>query len=82
MDFKTIDDIDKIITGKKQTKRFILKNQIKTVYIAKDAENNVIDEIIQLCNEKKIELIYIDEMQELGKICNIDVNAAVAAVLK
>lgn len=82
MDFGIINDIDNVIIGKKQTKRLILKNQIKTVYIAKDAENNVIEEIVQLCIEKKIELIYVDKMEELGKTCNIDVNAAVAAVLK
>lgn len=82
MDRKMINETDNVITGKKQTKRLILKDQIKTVYIARDAENNVIEEIVQLCNEKEIELIYVDKMEELGKICNIDVNAAVAAVLK
>jgi large subunit ribosomal protein L7A len=73
---------DKLVIGKKQTKRLILKNDIQKVYIARDAEKHVTEDIIKICKDKNIDIIFIDKMKELGKICNIDINAAIAAVIK
>lgn len=72
----------KNVIGKKQTIRALLNNKVEKVYIAEDADSHVTDEIISLCNEKDIEVSYISKMEELGKACGIDVNAAAAAVLK
>jgi large subunit ribosomal protein L7A len=55
---------------------------VDKVFVAMDAEKEVTDEIIQICNKEDIKIVYIDKMKELGEICNIDVNAAVVAVLK
>ncbi len=82
MEVEQLGKLDQIVVGTKQTKRHLLKSKVDKVYIAQDAEKNVTEEIIDMCNEKKIEIIYIDRMKELGRMCNIDVNAAVVAVLK
>lgn len=40
------------------------------------------NEIVTACNEKEIQIIYIESMKKLGEACNIDVSAASAALLK
>ncbi|HBB28432.1 MAG TPA: 50S ribosomal protein L7ae-like protein [Clostridiales bacterium] len=72
----------KFVIGKKQTLRFLAKDEVSKVFISKDADVHVTKEIIDICKEKNIEIIYFDNMKELGRACNIDVNAAAAAVLK
>ena len=70
------------VIGKKQTLRFLAKDEVKSVFISRDADIHVTKEIIDICRDKNIEIIYFDNMKDLGRACNIDVNAAAAAVLK
>jgi len=72
----------KIVIGKKQTLRAISKNEASMVYVSEDADSFVTKPIIEVCTNQNIEIIYFDNMRELGKACGIDVNAAAAAVLK
>jgi len=73
---------NKIVIGKKQTLRALLKDEAVKVYISKDADFHVTEPIEQACYEKNIEIVYFNNMKELGIACGIDVNAAAAAVLK
>lgn len=75
-------DKSKLVIGKKQTLRFLYKNEVIKVFISKDADIHVIKEIVSICKEKNIEIVYFENMKDLGKVCNISVNAAAAAVLK
>jgi len=79
-----IDKLDqnKVVIGKKQTLRALLKNEADKVYISKDADFHVTEPIVDVCKENGVEVIYFDNMRELGTACGIDVNAAAAAVLK
>ena len=52
------------------------------VYVAKDADERVTDNLLELCREKGVEVIGVESMNELGKACGIHVKAAAAAVLK
>ena len=70
------------IVGAKQVKRALSSYDIEAVFIAKDAESKVTDEIKHLCIDKQIQVIYVDNMKKLGDACGIDVNAATAALLK
>ena len=76
-----LTDHNKIV-GAKQVKRALKNEEIETVFIAKDAEKEITNEIAQLCNNEGIEVIYVDNMRKLGDACGIDVNAAVAALIK
>ena len=76
-----LTDYNKIV-GAKQVKRALKNEEIETVFIAKDAEKEITNEIAQLCNNEDIEVIYVDNMRKLGDACGIDVNAAVAALIK
>lgn len=70
------------VIGKKQTLRFLAKDEVSKVFISKDADIHVTKDIIDICKDKNVEIIYFNNMRDLGKACNIDVNAAAAAVLK
>ncbi|HAE91953.1 ribosomal L7Ae/L30e/S12e/Gadd45 family protein [Tissierella praeacuta] len=70
------------IVGAKQVKRALNSQEIEAVFIAKDAENKITDEIKEICIDKHIQVIYVDNMKKLGDACGIDVNAATAALVK
>lgn len=82
MELEKYKKLNRLIIGKKQTERSLQKNEVECIYIAKDADEDVVVDIIRIGNEKSIDIIYVENMKELGEICNIDVNAAVAAVIK
>nr|WP_300090634.1 ribosomal L7Ae/L30e/S12e/Gadd45 family protein [Sedimentibacter sp.] len=72
----------RIVIGKKQTLRALARDEAEKIYISKDADLHVTKPIADACAEKNIEIIYFDNMKELGTSVGINVNAAAAAVLK
>ncbi|WDV45429.1 ribosomal L7Ae/L30e/S12e/Gadd45 family protein [Clostridiaceae bacterium M8S5] len=73
---------EKKVVGTKQAERALLSDQVKLVYIARDADSHVVNKLVDICKSKNIEVIYVNTMEELGKACEIDVNAASVALLK
>ncbi|MDB4895014.1 MAG: ribosomal protein family [Firmicutes bacterium] len=67
--------------GTKQTAKAIEKGATRTVFVAKDAEEHVVREIVKIARERGLELILVDSMVALGKACGIEVGAATAAIL-
>lgn len=70
------------VVGTKQVKSVLTREEAEIVYIAKDAAEKVVKDIAQTCAEKQIQVIYVESMEKLGEVCNIDVSAASAALLK
>ena len=68
------------VVGLKQSKKALVDRVAKIVFIAKDADKRIKDEIITLCNENRVQMIYVDTMKQLGHECGIDVGAAVACI--
>ena len=68
--------------GLKQSTKAVEQGIVKTAFVAKDAEEKVVRGFKELCTKKSVEIIYVDTMKELGKYCGIDVEAAVACLLK
>jgi large subunit ribosomal protein L7A len=54
---------------------------VLAVYVARDAEERVVRELKALARAKGIPVTPVESMDELGKVCGIDVGAAAAAVL-
>jgi large subunit ribosomal protein L7A len=73
---------DNKVVGTKQVKRALASGKVEMVYIARDAEKKIINEITTICNENQIKVTYVETMKKLGEACNIDVSAASAALLK
>jgi len=68
--------------GIKQSTRSVEENQAKTAYIARDSDDDVKGPFLSLCLQNKVEVIWVDSMQQLGEACGITVGAAVAVTLK
>ncbi len=68
--------------GTKQTVKAVEKDQVAAVFVAKDADEFVVRDVVRLCQEKQIELVYVETMAALGKACGIEVGAATAAIIK
>ncbi|ADG81176.1 ribosomal protein L7Ae/L30e/S12e/Gadd45 [Thermincola ferriacetica] len=66
--------------GTKQTLKALNKGLAKKVFVASDADQHVIKPVLQLCQEKGVEVVTVDSMKALGKACHIDVGCAVCAI--
>lgn len=72
----------KKVVGVKQSVKAINEGTVKIVYLAKDADKELVESVEKLSKEHSLQIVYIDTMKELGKLCNIDVKASTAVVLK
>jgi len=68
--------------GSKQTLKAIEKGQAHTVYVARDAERRVVEPVLGVCRERRLQVVEVESMKLLGKLCGIDVGCACASVLK
>lgn len=75
-------DTENKIVGTKQVVRSLNSDEIKTVYLAKDVDLEIKKKLLDLARSQETEIVEVDTMKELGKACEIDISAAVAALLK
>ena len=68
----------KKVIGIKQTTKAIKNGEGKVVYVAQNADRDIITTMESLCTDFGLEIIYVDTMKDLGKLCGIDVGAATA----
>lgn len=71
----------KRIVGFKQTLKAVNNKSARKVYLANDADDNLIGSMIQACSQNDIEVINIYSMKELGDACGIEVGASTVALL-
>lgn len=67
--------------GTKQTTKALEKGLAKVVFIARNAEERVVSHLAELCRQKGVELVWVDDMAALGKACGIEVGTASAAIV-
>ena len=70
------------VVGTKQTLKALQDDEVSTLFIARDANMNVIKEILTLAKNNDIIVDYVDSMEQLGQACNIKVKTATAALIK
>ncbi|WMJ80333.1 ribosomal L7Ae/L30e/S12e/Gadd45 family protein [Clostridium sp. MB40-C1] len=71
-----------IVIGIKQTLKHLKNGEGQLLYVAKDADGDLLQPVIKLAQKGSLDIIYVDSMKELGKLCGIDVGSAVSLVLK
>lgn len=81
MPYERLKNAGKKAVGTKQTTKAVQKGIAKAVFIAQDAEPRIVDPLRSLCEEKGVEVVMVDSMQELGKACDIEVGSASAAII-
>lgn len=70
----------KISVGVKQSMKAIQADRAAMVYIAEDADTYVINQVVELANQKSVQILKVNTMKELGRACKIDVGAATAVI--
>lgn len=68
--------------GIKQTTKALINDEVIYLIIAKDADTKILKDILAISSQKGIEVYYVDNMKQLGKMAGIAVGAAVVALLK
>ncbi|WP_347489925.1 ribosomal L7Ae/L30e/S12e/Gadd45 family protein [Desulfoscipio sp. XC116] len=82
MPLKRLQAAKEKTVGSKQTVKALKKNLAKVVYVADNADKHVAGPILKVCDEKKVPVIQVDSMKNLGKACGIKVDCAAAAIIK
>lgn len=80
MSYDKVEKAESITVGTKQTIRAIESGQVAEVVVAEDADQRVIGKVLSLCAEFNIPVHHVDSMRRLGKVCGIEVNAAVVGI--
>jgi large subunit ribosomal protein L7A len=70
------------VIGIRQSLKALEAGKAQKVFIAADAEKEVISPLEKLCLEKNIQHQYVDSKEELGSACGIRVGAAVVTLVK
>jgi large subunit ribosomal protein L7A len=81
-DMISLDQNHKLRVGIKQTTRALMGGSAVCLIIAEDAEQKVINPIVELAKETGVTIEFVATMDELGKRCKIDVGAAAAVIIK
>lgn len=68
--------------GIKQSLKAVEGNNVKVVFIAKDADEKIVSSLKELCVKSNVQIEYADTMKQLGKACGIEVGASAVCVLK
>ena len=69
-------------TGFKEVSKSIEKNLADKLFIAEDVSSSMKDKLKAAADNSGCNIIYVETMIELGKICGIDVGASCACILK
>ncbi|MGI6658353.1 MAG: L7Ae/L30e/S12e/Gadd45 family ribosomal protein [Dethiobacteraceae bacterium] len=81
MSLEVLKQAQQVVTGTKQTLKAVNNGQAQVVYVARDAEERVVQPLLSACSAHNVPVVYVASMAELGKACQIKVKAAAAAVL-
>lgn len=68
--------------GFKQVKKALSDDLVLKVYLAYDCDLKIKNPVENLCNEQNVPVFSVDTMEELGKMCGIDVKTSCAAIIK
>jgi large subunit ribosomal protein L7A len=69
------------LVGAKQTLKAAEGGRAKVIFLARDAEDRVLSPIVRQAQEHGIEIVYVESMLSLGRMCGIEVGAAAAALM-
>jgi len=69
-----------LIIGTKQTVKAINNGEVSEVFIAKDADQHIIDKVMDSINKMNVPYTLVDSKKKLGKACKIEVGASTVAI--
>ncbi len=81
METEALRDPRQRVVGARETLKKIAQGNAVRVYVATAADPKVVKEVILSSQAHQVPLFYVDTMDELGRLCGIQVGAACAAVI-
>ena len=72
----------KRVVGTKQILKKFAKDDICMLFVADNAQESLRQSLLSLARDHGAEVISVRTMEDLGKLCGIEVGAAAAGVLK
>ena len=82
LDITSIPCSELLVVGVKETQKALCEERVAKLYLAQDADDFVLRDLLETLNEQKVECVQVESMEKLGKACGIEVGAAAAAILK
>ncbi len=73
---------DELRVGLKASMRAIKEGYVSKLYVAKDAQQQLTQPLITLAETSLVDIEYVASMKALGRLCQIDVGAAAAVIIK
>jgi large subunit ribosomal protein L7A len=70
------------VAGVKQVIRHAHQAELEKVFIAKDADEEIIGRLRSICDEHRIPCDVAHTMHQIGNACQIEVGSACAGVLR
>jgi large subunit ribosomal protein L7A len=80
--YEVFNDRQHYKIGLKESIKALKADKVETLFIAKDADGFVLRRPIKLAKENNVEIIEVPTKEALGKLCKIDISAAIAVVIK
>ncbi len=74
-------DIMQFKVGAKQTMKMLEQNRAIEVYVARDADPQMKEKVVHLCERAGVPFKWFDTKDVLGETCGIDIGAAMAALV-
>ncbi len=69
------------VVGTKQTMKALQGQQVSQLFVAEDAQEKQVRPLIELAESRKIPVVYVPSMMELGIACDVEVKTATAALI-
>lgn len=82
MSLDRIKESKRRTVGSRETTKALLKGQLEGIFIAMNAEHRLVKPLIVAAKEQSVPIYYVDSMEKLGAACEIEVDTAIAGVLK
>lgn len=82
MSLDLIKDGKKRTVGTRETRKALEKGLLEGIFIAMDAEHRLVKPLIAAAKASGISIYYVETMKKLGAVCDVEVDTAIAGVLK
>lgn len=82
MSLDLIKDGKRRTVGTRETRKALEKGLLEGIFIAMDAEHRLVKPLIAAAKASGISIYYVETMKKLGAVCDVEVDTAIAGVLK
>ena len=82
MSLDLIKDGKRRTVGTRETRKALEKGLLEGIFIAMDAEHRLVKPLIAAARASGISIYYVETMKKLGAVCDVEVDTAIAGVLK